>query len=152
MESLADDCMMLMPKEEIREVCGPLIEILADGTIRLTHLSVRDFLIRPSDNLEEGDQTVKNLLVNPVEAETEIASTCVTYLSFDDFAAPVPDYNLRPTWLTTICGLALDPTFGCLTYHCKCGASHEIIYAIRPSDYLVGYMDVALYRKNWKLV
>jgi len=91
--SLADDCMMLMPKEEIREVCGPLIEILADGTIRLTHLSVRDFLIRPSDNLEEGDQAVKNLLVNPVEAETEIASTCVTYLSFDDFAAPVPDYN-----------------------------------------------------------
>jgi hypothetical protein len=90
---LADDCMMLMPREEIREVCGPLIEILADGTIRLTHLSVRDFLIRPSNNLEEEDQIVKSLLVNLEEAETEIASACVTYLSFDDFAAPIPDYD-----------------------------------------------------------
>lgn len=78
----------------IKRACGPLIRIHSNDTVNLSHFSVKEFLISqrsqgPAAFLEGGPAIHK-----------EIAMSCVTYLTLDDFssdAKQIYDENLSTT-------------------------------------------------------
>lgn len=89
---LDEECRMLMPEADILQTCGPLIEIIGSSTVQVVHLSVKEFLTRPQASWTRDDQLIKDLLVDPQDANAAIAQTCIDYLSFDKFVPPYDKY------------------------------------------------------------
>ena len=70
------------PREEILTVCAPLVEILEDSTVRIVHLSVKEFLFRSPTKDGQADFTLSR---NSVNADLGVA--LLTLLSFSEFCA-----------------------------------------------------------------
>ena len=78
---------MFDPQEEIMAVCAPLVEI-ADQTVRIVHLSVKDFLLDSSrTNGQDGFAFSKDSL------NADLGISLLTLLSFDDFSAASTSYD-----------------------------------------------------------
>jgi ankyrin repeat protein len=81
--SLDQKRLALRPKETLRKVLGPLIEIdEATQTVRLIHASLKDFMSRGM----LGWNNVTNFVGNSSEAHRWIARACLKYLNFPDRA------------------------------------------------------------------
>jgi hypothetical protein len=81
-KQFSDEDMMFEPEGEIITVCTPLVEILDDKTVRLVHLSVKDFLLDSLQLDGEGSLSFSRDLVN-----AELGISLLTFLQFDDFSA-----------------------------------------------------------------
>lgn len=66
-------------------LCGPILKV-QHGMVYLVHQSVKDFLLDPGLHESIGDFNVI-----PERASHELAITCLTYLSFDNFEPESPD-------------------------------------------------------------
>lgn len=79
--NLDEDCRLSNP-QDILSLCGSLITISDDESLSLAHLSVKDYLL--SANIKDNaDVSMYALTAN--EANEELAATCLTYLSYDEF-------------------------------------------------------------------
>jgi hypothetical protein len=90
-DTMLEECRMLMPEADILQTCGPLIEIIGGSTVQVVHLSVKEFLTRPQASWTRDDQPIRDLLIDPQDANAAITQTCIDYLSFDKF---IPPYNI----------------------------------------------------------
>jgi hypothetical protein len=70
------------PRHDIIAICAPLIEILSDDTVRIVHLSVKEYLYDPS----RGGKSCPFSL-SLASSNADIGSALLTLLSFDEFAA-----------------------------------------------------------------
>jgi hypothetical protein len=70
------------PRHDIIAVCAPLMEILSDDTVRIVHLSAKEYLYDPSRG--EGGCPFS---LSPASSNADIGSALLTLLSFDEFAA-----------------------------------------------------------------
>lgn len=94
------ECRMLMPEADILQACGPLVEIIGGSVLQVVHLSVKEFLTRPKTSWSNEDEAIKELLIDPPAANTEIAQTCISYLSFNDFMPPFNQSRFSDEFLT----------------------------------------------------
>jgi hypothetical protein len=72
----------LADEADILSIGGSLINVTPSGSLRLAHLSVRDFLV--SGEIRQ-DPSLAQFALDKREAHKEIAQHCLTYLSFRDF-------------------------------------------------------------------
>jgi hypothetical protein len=78
--------------EDILELCSSLITLSSDRTkVALAHYSVKEFLV--SDRVRES---LPRFWVGNEDVEAEIATTCLTYLCYDDFSDGVCALNELP--------------------------------------------------------
>ena len=70
------------PRYDIIAFCALLVEILSDDTVRIVHLSVKEYLYDPSRG--EGGCPFS---LSPASSNGDISSALLTLLSFDQFAA-----------------------------------------------------------------
>ena len=66
----------LINAEDVRRVCGSLVEITAREELRFTHLSVKEFLLQCPDKLGNKPERVRSCLVSLEEAHISMAITC----------------------------------------------------------------------------
>ncbi|KAK3318708.1 ankyrin repeat-containing domain protein [Apodospora peruviana] len=73
--------------EDILELLGGLVTVSAEKVVSLAHYSVKEFLVS-----EDIRKAKPSFWVGTEPVESKLASVCLTYLSFDDFNAPLlPD-------------------------------------------------------------
>lgn len=72
--------------QDILEVLSGLVTVSADAYITLSHLSVKEFLV--SDNVK---QNKPKFWVGHADVESELASVCLKYLCYEDFASASQD-------------------------------------------------------------
>lgn len=78
-----EDFLLLQPSHIVANMLGGLV-YLNDDSLRLIHSSVRDFLIRPTDQwICESDQTLLSFRVDTVEAHRSFAWICLDYLGLE---------------------------------------------------------------------
>lgn len=77
----AEADVMFDPQEEIMSLCAPLVEIV-DDTVRIIHLSVKDFLFDPSRIDGQDDFSFSKDSLNG-----QVGISLLTLLSFDEFSA-----------------------------------------------------------------
>ncbi|OCL11922.1 hypothetical protein AOQ84DRAFT_373546 [Glonium stellatum] len=68
------------PRKEILTACAPLIEILEHDTVRIAHLSVKEFLFETTE-----ERRKKNFTFSSHEVNAELGVTLLTLLAFDQF-------------------------------------------------------------------
>lgn len=66
----------LLTADDIRRVCGSLVEIFDDDQLRFTHLSVKEFLLQSPQNLQDTDKRISDCLVDKEQAHISMAITC----------------------------------------------------------------------------
>ncbi|KAI9768492.1 MAG: hypothetical protein M1840_004902 [Geoglossum simile] len=76
-------------REDILTVCAPLVEILEDDTIRIVHLSVKEFLFESPTKDGQADFTFSKNSVN-----VNLSVALLTLLSFDEFCPTGPSRTL----------------------------------------------------------
>ncbi|KAH0566353.1 hypothetical protein GP486_000259 [Trichoglossum hirsutum] len=108
---LDDGNLPLNPREEILTVCAPLVEILENDTVRIVHLSLKEFLHGPPT---KDRQAAFALSAHSVNADLGI--TLLTLLSFDEFC---------DTTLSRIIGDGASGEMGSLR------ASQLLLYGLR---------------------
>ncbi|KAJ6168864.1 hypothetical protein N7497_001707 [Penicillium chrysogenum] len=67
--------------EDVVELCGSLITLSSDGYVALAHYTVKEFLV--SDFIRD---TMPEFWIGYSDAHAELASVCLTYLTYDDFS------------------------------------------------------------------
>ncbi|KAJ5283126.1 hypothetical protein N7505_001106 [Penicillium chrysogenum] len=67
--------------EDVVELCGSLITLSSDGYVALAHYTVKEFLV--SDFIRD---TMPEFWIGYRDAHAELASVCLTYLTYDDFS------------------------------------------------------------------
>ncbi|KAK6354831.1 hypothetical protein TWF696_003963 [Orbilia brochopaga] len=71
---------LLSEPDDVLEICGSLVSQLKPGILGLAHFSVKEYL--------HHEYTAKELpyfSLTPTKAHDELASVCLTYLTFDNF-------------------------------------------------------------------
>jgi hypothetical protein len=81
--SQIDDESRLISPQDIVDLCGSLITISDDGSVTLAHLSVKEYLL--SDSIRKG--RASNFALADDQANADMAVSCLTYLSFKEFAS-----------------------------------------------------------------
>jgi hypothetical protein len=72
---------LLDPEGEIREACYPLVEVLQDGTVRVVHSTVTQFLLGENvDGKENNSEIIDAYGLRVPRAEHEMAMACGNYL------------------------------------------------------------------------
>src|SRR5579862_9395079 len=72
-------------REEILTVCAPLVEILEDNTVRIVHLSVKEFLFE--SRMKDGQA---DFAFSKYSANASLGVALLTLLSFDEFCPTDP--------------------------------------------------------------
>ncbi|OQE40983.1 hypothetical protein PENCOP_c005G00758 [Penicillium coprophilum] len=67
--------------EDVVELCGSLVTLSSGGYVALAHYTVKEFLV--SDAIRE---TMPQFWIGYGDAHAELASVCLTYLTYDDFS------------------------------------------------------------------
>jgi len=77
--------------EDVLEYCGSLVTVTDDMTVSLAHYSVKEFLV--SDRVKDA---MVGFYMGGPEVSIELATTCLTYLCFEDFEqVPESDEELE---------------------------------------------------------
>lgn len=69
-------------------LCGPILKIQG-GIVYLVHQSAKEFLLDPVLH-----SSLPDFSISPKQANHELAITCLTYLSFDEFSPGLTDVNI----------------------------------------------------------
>lgn len=77
------ECRLTHPRD-ILSIGSSLLSVSGAGYIRLAHLSVKDYLL--SDELK-NNLALSMFYLTPEEANHELATDCITYLTLDTFAS-----------------------------------------------------------------
>ncbi|KAK4194345.1 ankyrin repeat-containing domain protein [Triangularia verruculosa] len=73
--------------EDMLELLGGLVTVSPDKFVSLAHFSVKEFLVSA-----DICQTKPKFCIDALKTEASLASVCLTYLCYDDFATPLlPD-------------------------------------------------------------
>ncbi|KAJ5794740.1 hypothetical protein N7457_001339 [Penicillium paradoxum] len=67
--------------EDVVELCGSLVTLSSDGHVALAHYTVKEFLVS-----EFIKSSMPQFWVGNGDIHAELASICLTYLTYDDFA------------------------------------------------------------------
>jgi hypothetical protein len=76
----------------VRQLCGPLLEIMEDETVQIFHHSLTEFL---SDESRDESSTGFPIL-RPCDAHKAIVLTSLEYLRFDCFSSDWPKKYIKP--------------------------------------------------------
>jgi hypothetical protein len=76
-----DDENRLSSPDDVLALCRSLVTVSGGSTLRISHLSVRDFLL--SDTVQ-NDPSIAAFFLTPIASHTQMAQDCLTYLCFDD--------------------------------------------------------------------
>jgi hypothetical protein len=71
-------------EESLPIICGAVVEIQSDGSVRFIHSSFREFLVSSSDSIYRGSFTV-----NERAAHIRCATKCLSYLIYDLPSSPL---------------------------------------------------------------
>ncbi|KAH0563134.1 hypothetical protein GP486_002303 [Trichoglossum hirsutum] len=83
--------LFLEPEQAILDVCGDLINITG-GVVRLIHISVKEFLIRPKEKwLCVDDPKVMKFRVDLEATHRSLGLICVDYLGISEYGFPLHD-------------------------------------------------------------
>ena len=74
--------------EDILEQCGSLLSISVDNYVTITHYSAKEFLVS-----EDLKKRMPEFWVGGNEVDSELATVCLKYLCYDDFAGGAFDNN-----------------------------------------------------------
>ena len=78
-----EDYLLLQPPQRLLDVCGGLVTI-ADGFLRLTHSSAKDFLVRPENQWVHGsDRSILDFRVDVTQVHRRFAWLCLDYLKLE---------------------------------------------------------------------
>ncbi len=78
-----EEYLLLQPPQRILEISGGLVSI-TDGSLRLIHSSVKDFLIRPEDRwVCEADRAVLEFRIDITQTHRSFAWLCLDYLRLE---------------------------------------------------------------------
>lgn len=114
---------LLAPRDLLLRVCGSFLEVLPDDTVQFAHLSAKEFLLSFADT-EDLDTDVAEFATSPDNIHLEIAESCLTFLSFDEFKNGYPQDKelLRP-----YCDVRplLEYASKYWTHHVKCSEKAE---------------------------
>jgi hypothetical protein len=80
---------LFFPREDIVNLSGHLIEILADGTVRMIHLSAKEFCMQSREVLEVE---YFPMIYEP-SAHAELANDLLTLLSLREIASAHSDHD-----------------------------------------------------------
>lgn len=94
----------------ILDVCGSLVMIDEASNVRLSHLTIQEYLVRKS--------------IIPEDAELQVAIACTTYLSFNDFAKSHSKLIEHPYWGLWGWGNAWFKPYPLFDYACSYLSSH----------------------------
>lgn len=81
--SQIDDESRLISPRDIIDLCGSLVTVSDYGIVTLAHLSVKEYLL--SESIRES--RVSNFALTADDAIIDMAMSCLTYLSFEEFAS-----------------------------------------------------------------
>ena len=76
--------MILDPKESILKMGAPLIQILPDNSVILVHQSLVDYLCSHQAPKFSASSRI-TIPIHTINANEHLATTCISYLSFDHF-------------------------------------------------------------------
>ena len=78
-----EEYLLLLPPQRVLDVCGGLVTI-ANGFLRLTHSSVKDFLVRPEQKWVCGfDRSILEFRVDVTQIHRRFAWLCLDYLKLE---------------------------------------------------------------------
>ena len=76
--------LLLQPPQRVLDVTGGLVSV-TDGVLRLSHASVRDFLIRPEDRwVCESDRAVLGFRIDITQTHRYFAWLCLDYMRLEE--------------------------------------------------------------------
>jgi ankyrin repeat protein len=67
--------------EDVLEICGSLVSVSVDNYVSIAHYSAKEFLVS-----EDLKKRMPNFWVGGYEVESALATVCLKYLCYDDFA------------------------------------------------------------------
>ncbi|TVY85568.1 Kinesin light chain [Lachnellula suecica] len=82
--------LMPRPDKGILDVCGDFITI-SSGTVRLGHMSVKEFLTRPKSQFETEEPEISCFHINLEDTNRLLGSACLRYLADCEYGFPLSD-------------------------------------------------------------
>jgi tetratricopeptide (TPR) repeat protein len=91
------DYLLEEPTQKILGVCGGLVNI-TNGFVNLVHVSVKEFLTRPEDEWQRGNnRRIIELRIDEEESHHSFNSICIDYLRMGGYGSPLQNPDIFST-------------------------------------------------------
>ncbi len=78
------------PEDEVLRCCSSLVRVSASGMMELAHFTVKEFLVGLEHRQDNGFSAYR---INKLSDDLQLATACLTYLLFKDFAGEPVDLD-----------------------------------------------------------